>query len=71
MIVCHCASLACQIHGCQQMKLIGNRTYSETKTPHKCPSCYGEGARQYNHPFDPQMKTETCKSCEGKGIVWG
>jgi DnaJ-class molecular chaperone len=42
-----------------------------TPTPHKCPSCYGEGARQYNHPFDPQTKTETCKSCDGKGIVWG
>lgn len=35
------------------------------KSPHKCPVCDGEGKRTgFLTPFE-------CRTCTGKGIVWG
>ncbi len=49
--------------------------------PHKCPVCDGRGtvpngfytqpmSHQY-HPTSTVSMTETCKSCNGTGILWG
>ena len=49
-----------------------------SKTPHRCPVCYGKGLVPngfYNTviKYDSTMSTapETCRSCNGTGIVWG
>lgn len=45
---------------------ITNLEYKNTKKPHKCPICKGEGYLTFYIP-----KHIDCKSCEGKGFVWG
>lgn len=43
------------------------------KTPHKCPVCNGEGVMSNVDLLSmPRPSTfPRCKTCEGKGIVWG
>lgn len=49
---------------------IGNYCYREKQTPHKCPVCEGSGryrlatAQRLDDVID-------CRTCDGKGIVWG
>lgn len=53
----------------------------KNKKPHKCPVCYGEGKNQTQsavcEPFEKRIIDSLgrhfteCKSCDGKGIVWG
>lgn len=53
--------------------------YKNTKKPHKCPICEGEGLNKsrlvmdaiLEQPSTISMKNPDCKACEGKGIVWG
>lgn len=43
------------------------------KQPHKCPVCDGRGYVApgfYSGPCT-SATTEQCRSCEGKGVVWG
>lgn len=51
---------------------------TNTKTPHRCPVCYGTGfvAQGFYNSNQGIWTTggsgnETCKSCTGSGIVWG
>lgn len=37
--------------------------------PHKCPICDGSGGTK--HPLTGFLAASVCRSCEGKGIVWG
>lgn len=45
------------------------------KTPHKCPVCCGcgndKGIAISNPNYKFFMEYASCRSCEGKGIVWG
>jgi hypothetical protein len=41
------------------------------KKPHRCPICDGRGFYESMVPKEPGRLDFTCKTCEGKGIVWG
>lgn len=44
------------------------------KQPYFCPVCYGKGFVDlgfYNHGLSTSTNPETCRTCIGKGIIWG
>lgn len=47
----------------------------QSKKPHKCPVCFGDGGWNLISAEEMQNNDgkifKTCKSCEGKGILWG
>lgn len=43
----------------------------DPKKPHKCPVCEGSERYKFTPSRGDSEITIECKSCEGKGIVWG
>ena len=51
-------------------QFIGVSTLPESKKPHMCPVCVGQGGKNMDNPtlLDPKKR---CHACQGTGIVWG
>lgn len=43
---------------------------TQSKKPFKCPVCEGSRKESFNLPAGGYYEQD-CKSCEGKGIIWG
>ncbi len=59
--------------GCVAIDYIENNGKFKNKTPHKCPVCDGSGKvkEKLSSFVNGKEILCDCKSCEGKGIVWG
>lgn len=51
-------------------KHIGELLPKLERKPHKCPLCEGSGKRLIEFP-NGTFISDSCRACEGKGIVWG
>lgn len=51
----------------------GKMIRKEKLSPYKCPICEGSGHIGFDkNPYFPLTpEARKCKSCEGKGIIWG
>lgn len=58
-------------------QVLNKFVYGITQTPHKCPVCEGTGKdknRLVAEPYEESIKilvAAPCRSCDGKGILWG